>query len=106
MTAVAAPLVVAEVKMVYPGKGRGFRMLATAARAWPSRVWPQRLFPAPAPDVGRGGRSFWVCLLTLLVLAGGMLLPNRSFPLFEPDEGRRAEIGREILANGRWALCT
>src|SRR5438067_2511687 len=65
-------------------------------------VWSQRLFPAPAVVAIDYGKRFWACLLFLAVLAGCLLLPNRSFPLYEPDEGRRAEISREILANDNW----
>jgi len=82
------------------------RLLAKRFREWPSRLWSERLFPGPPPDTCGSRRSFWLCLATLTLLAGGMLFPNRSFPLFEPDEGRRAEISREILANGDWVMCT
>src|SRR5437879_11660673 len=92
--------------MAKSGKWRARRLLTASACALPSRIWTLRFFPGPPSDPGPVGRSFWICLVSLAVLAGAVLLPNRSFPLFEPDEGRRAEIGREILANGHWAVCT
>jgi len=83
------------------GKTGSWRCLTLA-----EQLWSQRLFPAPALVAADYGRRFWACLLALAVLAGAILLPNRSFPLFEPDEGRRAEISREILANDDWVVCT
>jgi dolichol-phosphate mannosyltransferase len=43
-------------------------------------------------------------VLALAVFA--LVLPIGSYPLIEPDEGRRAEIGREILVHGDWVVPT
>ncbi len=68
--------------------------------------WSRLLFPAPdAPTSWRGGQ-LWAALMTLAVLAGCLLFPNLSYPLMEPDEGRYAEISREMLAHGDGVIPT
>src|SRR5437764_14581429 len=45
-------------------------------------------------------------LLILLVLPAAMLYPARGFLLLEPDEGRYAQIPKEMLHNGSWVVPT
>jgi dolichol-phosphate mannosyltransferase len=66
--------------------------------------WSRLLFPAqdqaePAPAAWR-----WLGLLVLVCLAALMLYPQLSYPLLEPDEGRYAEIAREMAQTDEWIV--
>jgi 4-amino-4-deoxy-L-arabinose transferase-like glycosyltransferase len=43
-------------------------------------------------------------LVFILILPAALLYPTRSFRLLEPDEGRYAEIAREMYSRGEWVL--
>src|SRR5262245_23316737 len=62
--------------------------------AWLRVFWMGILFPGvPA----KSERWRWTSLLMLLAITSTLLFPCLSFYLFEPDEGRYAQIPREML---------
>ena len=66
-------------------------------------LWNDVLFP------GVADRDIWVRplhLLILLILPAALLYPCRSHHLFEPDEGRYAQIAREMVETGEWVVPT
>lgn len=70
---------------------------------WIPFLWSRVLFPGRS-DAPSGIRT--VAVLTLLILPAILLYPTRSFRLLEPDEGRYAEIAREMVQNNEWIVPT
>jgi 4-amino-4-deoxy-L-arabinose transferase-like glycosyltransferase len=64
-------------------------------------LWSQFLFPGQARSSEPVAKSTW---FFLLLVPGLLLYPCLSFLLFEPDEGRYAEIPREMLVRGEWVV--
>src|SRR5262245_46403779 len=76
--------------------------LTDGLRAW----WAGTLFPGDDGAQEPGGKWFGAGLASLAVFAGAMLLLDLHYPLLEPDEGRYAEVVREMLARGDWVVPT
>lgn len=78
------------------------RTLPSMLRHW----WSCVLFPAQPAASNWTSRRTWGAFALLAALSATILFPNLSYPLLEPDEGRYAEIGREMVASGNWFVPT
>lgn len=76
------------------------KTLATLLPFWWSRV----LFAGPTPGNSRGGD--WTGFVLVMALAALLFFCRLRTPLLEPEEGRYAEIPRQMLVRGDWLVPT
>jgi 4-amino-4-deoxy-L-arabinose transferase-like glycosyltransferase len=70
---------------------------------WLPYLFSQVLFTG-MPDANQRVRRLSLALL--LLVPAVILYPSRGFHLLEPDEGRYAQIPKEMLHNGEWVVPT
>lgn len=70
---------------------------------WCRHLFTGILFPGSADTDTRVRK---LSLLLVLLLPAALLYPTRGFHLLEPDEGRYAQIPKEMLQNNEWVVPT
>lgn len=78
------------------------RTLAALLPFW----WTRHQCPAAVPTVNRAPLWYFAAMAIVALVSGVQLFADLDYPLFEPDEGRYAEIGREMLVNHEWIVPT
>lgn len=68
---------------------------------WVPFLYRRVLFPGRAEA---NTRLSWPRLVLLVLLSAVVVLPALDFALFEPDEGRYAQLPREMLDRGDWLV--
>jgi 4-amino-4-deoxy-L-arabinose transferase-like glycosyltransferase len=86
----------------------GLIPLPTRVVDWVPFLWTHVLFggTAGAGTADPAGGWCWRSFLMVLLLPAALLYPCQSFALFEPDEGRYAQIPREMFETGEWIVPT
>jgi 4-amino-4-deoxy-L-arabinose transferase-like glycosyltransferase len=82
--------------------------LSTFPRATAVRIqefWSHMLFPGGRSSLTRS-HWFWPAFLVLFAVSWMVLIPNLSYALLEPDEGRYAEVAREMIRTREWVIPT
>ena len=77
--------------------------LPRSVLGWGPHLWNRVLFPG---DADTRTRVRPLSLLFVLLLPAILLYPTRSFMLLEPDEGRYAQIPKEMVEGGSWVVPT
>src|SRR5262249_14215584 len=81
--------------------GRAANFQPVSVSVWLKTLWNQVLFPGQRVEIEPWR---WTSCLILFALSAALLYPRLSFYLFEPDEGRYAQIPREMLTRGDWIV--